>query len=106
MELIRDPYLLHGRAEGQTYTRESRTDKFVSIPPAFVITDETGATWIFGQDYVEERGRYWFAVLRNDVDTGEMAERVEYRPARHGKQGQVAIYTRLGRKIWNGKSFI
>lgn len=96
----RDPYMLYGRAEGQEYKRENRTERAVSIPPAFVITDEIGATWIFGQHYVEERGRYWFSVLRNDVDTGEIAERIEYR------HGRVTIWTRLGRKIWTGKTFI
>lgn len=95
-----DPYLLYGQVEGQTYTREQRTDAYVSIPPAAIITDESGGTWVFGQDYIEERGRYWFAVMRNDVNTGELAERIEYR------KGHVAIYTRLGRKIWNGQSFI
>lgn len=101
-----EPDTLIGRADGQIYRRENRSERYVSIPPAFLITDETGATWIFGADYVEERGRYWFAVMRNDVDTGELAERIEFRSTQRNPLGQVAIYTRLGRKIWNGKTFI
>ena len=104
--MFRDSILLKGKADGTVFTREQSTDKFVSIPPAYMITDEVGATWIFGPEYVEERGRFWFAVMRNDVNTGELAERIEFRPAPGRPLGQVSIYTRLGRKVWTGKTFI
>jgi len=64
--MVRDPVLLAGRALGQTFLREERSDKYVSIPPACVITDETGATWTFGKDYDEVGRHYEFSVPRND----------------------------------------
>lgn len=106
--LIRDPYLLYGKADGgQTFVREQRTERDVTIPPAFVITDETGACWTFGPEYVEAKGRFEFGVLRNDVPTGELAERIVFSPTRGNRLGQVAIYgSGYGRKIWNGKTFV
>ncbi len=103
--LIRDPYLLYGRADGgQTFVREQRT---VTIPPAFVITDETGACWTFGPEYVETKGRYEFGVLRNDSPVGELAYKIVFSPTRGNKLGQVAIYgSGYGRKIWNGRTFV
>jgi hypothetical protein len=71
-----DKHLLIGRALGQTWRRADRTESYVTIPPALIITDSDGATWTAGftlTPYGE------FNVLRNDVDTGEYAERVEYR---------------------------
>lgn len=108
IKLIRDPYLLYGKADGgQTFVREQRTERDVEIPPAFVITDETGAMWTFGPEYVETKGRFEFGVLRNDSPVGELAYKIVFRPTRGNVLGQVAIYgSGYGRKIWNGRTFV
>lgn len=74
-----DAHLLIGRALGRTYRRANKTEPYVCIPPALVITDSDGATWTLGFRYQIHGGEYEFNVLRNDVDTGEMAKRIEYR---------------------------
>jgi hypothetical protein len=84
-----DDHLLIGRALGQTYRRENKTDADVVIPPAFLITDSDGAAWTFGSEYNTDGE---INVLRNDVDTGEFAQRIEYR------RGVVTLYGRSGRK--------
>lgn len=86
------------------------TENSVSVPPALHITDEVGAVWTFGfktYDPTEITGRtaggpkgeYAFNVLRDGVDTGEIASRIERR------NGKVRIFTRHGFKTWNGQSF-
>ncbi len=99
--MLRDSQLLVGTIQGARYERESRTERDVEIPPAFLITDETGGMWTFGNEYVEPvAGVYEFSVMRNDVDTGETASKIVYRG------GVVTIYGRNGRRRWTGKSFI
>jgi hypothetical protein len=95
--MSRDSELLIGRAEGQTYYRENASENYVTIPPAFLITDTNGATWTLGSEYIHT-GRDWafyFNVRRNDVDTGEYAARIEYR------NKQVRIWTKDGWKVWH-----
>ena len=69
-----DAHLLIGRALGATYRRENATEEYVSIPPAFMITDSDGAVWTLGHEYNTD---FEFNVLRNDVHTGEYASRME-----------------------------
>lgn len=71
-----DAHLLIGRALGQTWRRENVTEPYVCIPPALIITDSDGATWTFGFNFNADGE---INVLRNDVDTGEFASRIEYR---------------------------
>lgn len=77
---FRDSKLLTGKALGVTYLRENATESYVSIPPALIITEANGATWTLGM----ERCRDWedgtgleFIVIRNDIETGEFASRIE-----------------------------
>jgi hypothetical protein len=74
-----DAHLLIGKAGGQVYRRENATESYVCIPPAHVITDNTGEVWTLGFDYVEHPFHYEFMVLRNDKPTGQFAEKIEYR---------------------------
>jgi len=81
-----DAHFLIGRALGQAWKRENVTESYVVIPPALIITDSDGAAFTLGTEYDVHMQ---FNVLRNDVDTGEFAQRIEYR------RGQpVRIYGR------------
>jgi hypothetical protein len=93
--VLHDSELLIGRALGGQYTRENKTDAYVTVPPALIITDSNGATWTLGHDYILKGWRYYFGVMRNDVHTGEQACQIEYR------QWRVRIFTPDGKwKIW------
>lgn len=82
-----DAHLLIGRALGQTYRRENVSGSSLCIPPALIITDSDGAMWTFGFEY-NTHGE--INVLRNDVNTGEFAQRIEY------QRGVVKIYGKAG----------
>ena len=98
---FRDSVLLSGTVNGARYERENRSEEYVEIPPAYMITDETGAMWSFGTEYATGRdGHFEFNVLRNDVDTGEVASKITYR------QRRVVIHGSAGRRVWTGKCFI
>ena len=92
--MIIDSEMLVGKACGQTWFRENRTENYVCIPPALIITDYNGATWTFGNEYLNLGWAYYINVLRNDVDTGEFAARIEYH------RGRVRIWTQQGWKVW------
>lgn len=98
--ILRDSDLLVGRAGGITYTRENQTEAYVEIPPAYMITDSSGATWTFGPHYVQRGWIYEFSVMRNDVDTGELASKIVY------QRGKVRIFGQDGWRVWTGRSFI
>jgi hypothetical protein len=91
-ELLFDRHLLTGTINGLRYERENKTESDVEIPPAFLITDSDGACWTFGPQYLEHNGDYEFSVMRNDVDTGEVAKRIVYR------RGVVCIFGHYGWK--------
>lgn len=78
------------------------TESYVAIPPALIIVDEVGAVWTLGFIRGNEapRGEYSFNVLRDGVDMGEFASRIERRG------GRVRIFTRSGWKVWTGQSFL
>ena|SRR5258708_21011062 len=92
-----------GQALGVPYFRTNASESYVTIPPALLITDSDGATWTFGFEYVEHHGEFHFNVLRNDVDTGELASRIEYR-----RGTPVRIFGQNGWKTFsrNRKTFI
>lgn len=87
-----DAHLLIGRALGQTWRRADKTESYVCIPPALIITDSDGGTWTFGTEF-NAYGE--ISVLRNDVDTGEFAERIEYR------RGVVRLYGKSGTRVFS-----
>lgn len=79
------------------------TENYVSVPPALTITDETGAVWTLGMTIAPEHkspdGEFAFPVVRNGIDMGEIASRIERRG------GKVKIFTCEGWKVFTGRSF-
>jgi hypothetical protein len=90
--------LLEGYHRGVKYLREDKTQPYVSVPPALILTDSNGATWTLGSDHVDKGWRYYWGIMRNDVHTGEHAERLEY------KNGKIRAWTPLGPKVWVERS--
>lgn len=90
---------LIGRANGVEFQRENKTESYVVVPPAYIITDSDGGTWTFGTEF-NAYGE--INVLRNDVSVGEFATRIEYR------KGRVWLYGRAGRRHFsrNRRHFI
>ena len=88
-----DSHLLIGKALGQVYRRENRTESYVCVPPAFMITDSDGTVWTLGFEYVEHGWQYEFNVLRNDKYTGQFASHIEYR------DGVVRLFGRDGTRV-------
>lgn len=84
--------MLIGRANGVLFERANKTENYVEIPPALIITDIDGACFTVGMTYVMHDGQFEWTVLRNDVDTGEFAKRIVY------EGGVVSIYGHYGRK--------
>ncbi len=76
------------------------TDNYVSSPPALIIMDERGAVWTLGFNRGEApHGEFAFNVLRDGVNTGEWASRIERR------NGRIRCFTKDGWKVWNGHSW-
>jgi hypothetical protein len=98
--ILRDSELLVGRADGATFRRENATESYVEVPPAYVITDSTGATWTLGAHYIQRGATFEFGVMRNDVYVGEMASKIVYR------RGKIRIFGADGWRIWTGKFFV
>jgi len=92
--VLRDSELLVGRANGVRFLRNDQTEAYVEIPPAYIITDSSGATWTLGTEYVQKGWCFYFNVLRNDVDTGELACKILY------QRGRVRIFSPEGWKVW------
>lgn len=90
-----DAHLLIGKALGEIIRRENRTESYVVCPPACYITDDDGAIFTMGFDYVEIGNKYEFIVLRNDVPVGQFAERIEY-TRRAGHSGTVRLFGKDG----------
>jgi hypothetical protein len=70
------------------------TENYVSVPPALTITDETGSIWTLGFKFgkIAPKGEYAFNVLRDGIEIGEFASRIERR------KGQIWIFTAEGWK--------
>lgn len=92
--ILRDSELLRGRAVGAVFWRENQTENYVCIPPALIITDVSGGTWTIGNEYAQHGWQFYWNVLRNEVDTGELACKIEYH------KRQLRILTRQGWKTW------
>lgn len=80
------------------------TESYISVPPALTILDEQGAIWTLGFDIGPKdrtpAGEFAFNVLRNGVETGAIASRIEMRGNR------IGVFTRDGWKRWSGISFV
>lgn len=77
------------------------TENDVSSPPALSITDEQGAIWVLGfRNGKAPCGEFAFNVLRNGLETGETASRIERRG------GRIRIFTARGWKRWTGLAFV
>lgn len=89
--------LLVGKIDGKRYERVNVSENGTTIPPARIITDSEGGMWTFGTEYAQyaHNGEYEFNVLRNDVDTDEVAKRIVM------ERGVVTIYGSYGRKRWS-----
>lgn len=94
-----DDHLLIGQALGQTWRRENKTESYVRMPPALIITDSDGGTFTFG---TEHNAHGEINILRNDVNTEEFAQYAEY------IRGVVWLYGRAGRRQFsrNRRHFI
>lgn len=69
------------------------TEPDVSVPPALVITDQAGNIWTLGFNFAGVHGgEFAYNVLRNGIDTGQVANRIER------KHGQIRIFTPAGWK--------
>lgn len=79
------------------------TENYVAVPPALHLTDAAGARWTLGFHAAEKgqspQGEFAFAVLRNGIDTGAIASRLEL------KNGMVRCFTRRGWKRWLGREW-
>lgn len=76
------------------------TENYVSSPPALIVVDETNTVFTLG--FVEcqgPRGEFGYPVLINGMPSGEVASRIERR------NNKIRIFTNVGFKTWNGKSF-
>lgn len=89
-----DAHLLIGKALGTIYRRENTTESYVSIPPALIIMLSNNQCFTAGNEYVQRGSVFEWNVLCNDVDTGEMASRIEYRG------GVVRIFGVDGWRSW------
>jgi hypothetical protein len=77
------------------------TEAYVSSPPAALIVDERGDVFTLGFQYgAGPGGEFAFNVLRNGVDCGEFASRIERR------NGKIRIFSAQGWKTWTGRSFL
>jgi hypothetical protein len=79
------------------------TENYVSVPPALTITDEVGAVWTLGFEAApadqSPGGEFAFNVLRDGIDTGIIASRIERR------SGKIRAFTRHGWKRWLGREW-
>jgi hypothetical protein len=102
-----DAHLLIGKALGETIRRENITESYVVCPPACYITDDDGAVFTLGFDYIEHPRNYEFMVLRNDKPTGQFAERIEFRRSAGGA-GVVRLFGKDGVRTFsrNKRHFI
>ena len=84
--------------------QEHETENYVAVPPALIITDAQNNVWTLGfQTAPQGRspdGEFAFNVLKNGMETGEVASRIERRSSR------IRIFTCDGWKRWTGSSFI
>lgn len=93
--MIRDSELLVGKAVGQTFYREDKTESYVTVPPALIVTASDGTTFTLGTEFLGGGWNMEFNVLCNDRDTGEFASRIEC------ARGVVRIFGQAGWRTWS-----
>lgn len=89
-----------GRLNGFNFFRTHKTESYVEVPPALIITDERGDTWSLGHEYTQHGNKFEWNVLRNDQGVGEQAEKIVF------QHGRVKIFGWYGWKTWSGRSFV
>ena len=94
-DFLFDKDMLVGIINGARYERANKTESYVEIPPAFIITDSDGAAWTIGTQYEVHSGEFEWVVMRNDVDTGEVARKIVY------QRGVVKIFGHYGWKSFS-----
>lgn len=88
---------LHKRFGEPTF----ETENYVSSPPALWIVEADNSCWTLGFAAGNApRGEFAFNVLRDGVNTGEFASRIERR------NGRIRCFTKDGWKVWNGRLFL
>lgn len=95
--------LLSGTIDGVRYERINPSENGTVVPPAYQVTDSQGGQWSLGNEYAYKRDGYLeFNVIRNDVDMGVVAERIEV------KDGKIWIYGSDGWRHWSyhGNAFV
>lgn len=99
MDVEVDPYPFMKPRKEQVHV----TENYVSSPPALAITDTVGDVWTLGfkvaPTHQSPDGEFAFNVLRNGVDTHEVASRIERR------NNKIKVFTFRGWKVWTGESF-
>lgn len=97
IDLNTDPMAAIRKRQGEaTFT----TDNYVSSPPALWIVEADNSCWTLGFNPGDgPRGEFSFNVLRDGVNTGEFASRIERR------NGRIRCFTKDGWKVWNGRSW-
>jgi len=93
--MIRDSEMLVGQAVGQKFYRENKTESYVTVPPALIVTASDGTTFTLGTEFLGGGWNMEFNVLCNDKDTGEFASRIECRA------GVVRIFGQAGWRTWS-----
>lgn len=80
------------------------TEHYVAVPPALTITDERNNVWTLGFQLAPKGrgpdGEFAYNVVKNGVEVGEVASRIERR------NGRIRIFTETGWKRWTGNGFI
>jgi len=95
IELNLDPMAALRKRQGEQCFE---TENYVSSPPALWIIDETNACWTLGFNPGEApSGEFAFNVLRDGINTGVFASRIERR------NGRIRCFTKDGWKVWNGR---
>ena len=88
-----------GLMNGIRHYRTRVTESYVEVPPACIITDERGNTWTIGPGYAQHGDVFYWDVMCNDRNMGELARKMVW------QGGRLYIWTYQGRKVWNGRSF-
>jgi hypothetical protein len=89
-----EPYM---KLQGEQYFE---TENYVSTPPALLVLEGNRTMWTLGFNRIfSPKGEFAYDVLKDGVWTGEWASRIERRA------GRIKIFTPVGSKTWNGRSF-
>lgn len=97
IDLGTDPMAALRKRQGEA---TFETENYVSSPPALWIVEPDNTCWTLGFNAGEApSGEFAFNVLRDGVNTGAFASRIESR------NGRVRCFTKDGWKVWSGRSW-